>query len=32
MIAGDSQTLCNKRHFIISVIDVNVFYYNIIKC
>ena len=26
MIAGDSQTLRKKRHFVISVIAINVFY------
>ena len=26
MFAGDSQTLLNKRHLIISVIAINVFY------
>ena len=26
MIARDFQMLCNKRHFVISVIAINVFY------
>ena len=26
MFARDSQMLCNKRHFVISVIRINVFY------
>ena len=28
MHAGDTQTLRNKRHFVISVIAINVFYCN----
>ena len=31
MFAGDSQMLRNKRHFVISVIAINVFYVYVVR-
>ena len=32
LFAGDSQTLSNKRHFVISMIAINMFYCSIFTC